>query len=132
MTTLDMQITRRQALSSLGVGAACSDRPVQDQRNMWSAAGIEVSFAVLKHRLDTVKAQFTEVEAYFHIGDTEMDEHYARLHGFEFVQVQTMEAFVWMHDEHGVVEWGPHGRGQVRLPSATSRGEAVHQPEAWG
>jgi hypothetical protein len=101
---------------------------------MWAAAGIEVSFTVLKHKLDDVKTRFTDAEAYYHIGDTEMDEHYARLSGFEYLKVQTMEPEVWMCSDDGVCYWGPQGRGAaaLRAPSATSRGEAVPQPEAWG
>lgn len=127
--TLDMV---RRALAEGHVIGSCSDRPVQDQQNMWAAAGIEVSFTVLKHKLDDVKEKFSSVEEYFHIGDTEVDAHFARLSGFEFLQVQTMDPHPWMLNEHGVVEWGPQGRGMVRLPSATSRGEAVSQPEHWG
>lgn len=122
----------RRALEHGHIIGSCSDRPVQDQKNMWAAAGIEVSFAVLKHRLDTVKAQFAEVEAYYHIGDTEMDEHYARLSGFLFEQVQTMDPHPWMLGPNGEADWGPQGRGMLRKPSATSLGVAVPQPEAWG
>ena len=57
--------------------------------------------------------QFTDVEGYIHIGDTELDEHYAKMHGFEFVQVQTMDPHPWMLDENGEVQWGPEGRGPV-------------------
>ena len=51
---------------------SCSDRPVGDQKNMWETWGIEVSFTVLKHMLDTVKSRF-EADSYVHIGDTDVD-----------------------------------------------------------
>ena len=76
-------------------------------------------------RLDTVKAEFTDVEAYYHIGDTELDQHYTRLSAFEFEQVQTMEPHPWMLNEAGEADWGPNGRGMVRAPSATTLGLAV-------
>ncbi|MEX2376395.1 MAG: HAD hydrolase family protein, partial [Dehalococcoidia bacterium] len=34
----------RRALAQGHIIGSCSDRPVQDQRNMWAEAGIEVSF----------------------------------------------------------------------------------------
>ena len=42
--------------------------------------GIAVAFTVLKHQLDRVKAEFS-AEQYFHIGDTNMDRHYAERAG---------------------------------------------------
>ena len=122
----------RRALALGHVIGSCSDRPVQDQQAMWAAAGIEPSFTVLKHKLDTVKTQFTEVEIYYHIGDTELDQHYARLNAFEFEQVQVMEPHAWMLNDAGEAGWGPNGRGMVRAPSATTLGLSVPQPEAWG
>lgn len=134
--TLDMV---RRALEHGHIIGSCSDRPVQDQKNMWAAAGIEVSFTVLKHKLDDVKVRFTECEVYYHIGDTDMDKHYAQLSGFEFVQVQIMEPHPWMFDEDNEVKWGPQGRGmtnqQPTPPTATLHAtieSAVPQPDAWG
>src|SRR5437762_1493952 len=112
----------RRALEHGHIIGSCSDRPVQDQRNMWAAAGIEVSFSVLKHKLDGVKVQFPDAERYVHIGDTEMDEHYAGISGFEFAQVQTMEPHAWMLNAEGVADWGPQGRKLVRAPCATTLG----------
>ena len=95
----------RQALEMGYIIGSCSDRPVGDQRNMWERAGIPVEFTVLKHMLGDVKAKFT-AEQYYHIGDTDMDKHYAGVAGFTFVQVQTMERTPWMGD----IPWGPLGR----------------------
>ena len=130
--TLDMV---RRALEHGHVIGSCSDRPVQDQKNMWASAGIEVSFTVLKHKLDDVKIRFTECEVYYHIGDTDMDKHYALLSGFEFVQVQIMDPHPWMLDHTGEVNWGPQGRGMAQPsapPPTTTVPAAVPQPDAWG
>ena len=56
---ITLEMVRRAVEHGHIIGSA-SDRPVQDQKNMWAAAGIEVSFTVLKHRLDTIKAQYTD------------------------------------------------------------------------
>ena len=89
---------------------SCSDRPVGDQKNMWETWGIEVSFTVLKHMLDTVKSRF-EADSYVHIGDTDVDYHFARVSGFDFLQVQTMDPEPWMlSPEDGQCHWGPEGR----------------------
>jgi hypothetical protein len=50
---------------------------------MWQEHGVTVAFTVLKHRLDRVKAEFP-AEAYVHIGDTNMDQHYAERNGFAY------------------------------------------------
>jgi hypothetical protein len=123
---ITLEMVRRAVEHGHIIGSA-SDRPVQDQKNMWAAAGIEVSFTVLKHRLDTIKAQYTELaEAFYHIGDTDMDKHFAVMHGFEFVQVQTMDPHPWMLNEEGVADWGPQGRGP--LPQAAAVEEPAHIP----
>ena len=44
-----------------------------------------------------------------------MDQHYALLSGFEFLQVQTMDPHPWMHNEAGEVLWGPEGRGPLSV-----------------
>jgi hypothetical protein len=62
---------------------SCSDRPVPAQKQMWERHQLEVSFTVLKHELDSVKSSL-EAEVYCHIGDTDLDKHYANLSGFEF------------------------------------------------
>jgi hypothetical protein len=64
---------------------SCSDHPVSYQQRLWAQHNIRVDFTVLKHRLDDVKAQF-QTEAYYHIGDTDMDHFYAARAGFRFVK----------------------------------------------
>lgn len=84
---------------------SCSDRPISAQQRMWEEHGIAVDFTVLKHRLDGVKAQFAADE-YYHVGDTEVDRHYAGLSGFAFIPVQGVSPDVgWLphldHEENG-------------------------------
>jgi FMN phosphatase YigB (HAD superfamily) len=63
---------------------SCSDRTVSMQQRMWEKHGITVSFTVLKHCLDQVRAQY-DAEHYVHIGDTNIDKYYAELHGFVYL-----------------------------------------------
>jgi hypothetical protein len=64
------------------VGSA-SDRTVAEQKKMWARRGLGVAFVGHKHHLDQVGARFPG-HRLVHIGDTSVDEHYARLAGFEF------------------------------------------------
>ena len=73
----------REAVQLGYIIGSCSDRTVSQQKNMWERHGIEVSFTVLKHQLDRVKAEFS-AEHYYHIGDTNMDQHYAERNGFTY------------------------------------------------
>ncbi len=73
----------RQAQALGYIVGSCSDRPVSHQQRLWQAHGITVSFTVLKHQLDRVRAEFS-AEQYVHIGDTNMDRHYAERNGFAY------------------------------------------------
>ena len=95
--TLDMV---RRALEHGHIIGSCSDRPVQDQKNMWAAAGIEVSFTVLKHKMGDARAQ-VEADEYYHVGSADRDNHYTALSGFTFLPVQTTTGEAWMIDAHG-------------------------------
>jgi len=83
LVTLEMV---RRARSLGYVIGSCSDRPIRNQQELWAAASIEVDFVSLKHRLDEVKERFPALR-YVHIGDTDVDRHFARLAGFEFHHV---------------------------------------------
>ena len=72
-----------QRLGSI-VGS-CSDRPISFQQAMWTRLGIDADFTVLKHRLVDVRALF-QATAYYHVGDTDIDERFAREAGFGFVR----------------------------------------------
>jgi hypothetical protein len=73
----------REAVELGYIIGSCSDRTVSQQQRMWEAHGISVSFTVLKHQLDQVRAEFS-AEVYYHIGDTNMDRHYAERNGFAY------------------------------------------------
>ena len=78
-----LALVRRAKTLGYIVGSA-SDRVIREQRSMWETHGLDMDFVGHKHRLDEVKAQFEGVTRYIHIGDTEIDRHYAKMHGFEF------------------------------------------------
>jgi hypothetical protein len=67
------------------VGVA-SDWPRSAQQPLWSGHGVEPEFVGGKHHLHEVKARF-RADRYVHVGDTDVDEHYALLAGFEFLRV---------------------------------------------
>jgi hypothetical protein len=85
-------VRRAQALGFL-VGS-CSDRPVSFQAEMWRRHSIAPDFTVLKHRLDDVKARF-EAAVYYHIGDTDIDEHFALIAGFRFLRADAVTHRAW-------------------------------------
>jgi len=72
----------------------CSDRPVSHQRDIWSRLSLIPDFTVLKHRLAEVKSAFTAA-AYYHIGDTDVDEHFATLAGFRFLRADHASFRTW-------------------------------------
>ena len=81
---LTMAMVRRSVERGHIVGS-CSDRPLSTQRKIFAAHGIEVQFAVSKHMLDQVKAQF-DADTYVHVGDREdLDKRYALKAGFDFL-----------------------------------------------
>jgi hypothetical protein len=84
----------RQAKSLGYVIGSCSDRPLRYQQELWERLGVPVDFTVLKHRLDEVKALF-RAEAYYHIGDTELDESVAAGAGFHFLRADAATHRGW-------------------------------------
>ena len=83
-------------LQGLGyVIGSCSDRPVSYQQQLWAGLGIEPDFTVLKHCLADVRAQFTAAEAYYHIGDTDVDHHFAQRAGFHFCRADAAAHSAW-------------------------------------
>jgi hypothetical protein len=86
------------------VMGTCSDRPLAHQRQLWERLALTPDFTVLKHRLAEVKASFAAA-AYYHIGDTDIDAHYADLAGFQFLRA----------DAASFRAWGPSLFPDVRL-----------------
>ena len=90
-------ITMDMVRQARGLGyliGSCSDRPLSDQRRIWEMHRIIVDFTVLKHRLADVRAQF-QAEAYYHIGDTDMDGFFADQAGFHFVRADAAVRQAW-------------------------------------
>ena len=87
-------IVRRLLAAGIVVGSA-SDRTRGDQEDCWRTRDVTVAFVGGKHHLDDVRARFSATR-YVHVGDTHVDEHYAGLHGFEFVSVDDPAAAVDM------------------------------------
>jgi hypothetical protein len=79
---------------------SCSDRPVPYQEALWERLGIAVDFTVLKHRLADVKARFAAA-AYYHIGDTDVDDFYATGAGFRFVSADAISHRAWLVELFG-------------------------------
>jgi hypothetical protein len=73
---------------------SCSDRPVSFQRALWERLAIVPDFTVLKHRLAEVKARFPSA-TYYHIGDTDVDNHFATRAGFEFLRAEAAAHATW-------------------------------------
>ena len=73
---------------------SCSDRTVSNQQRLWRDNAIEMEFTVLKHQLDSVKAQF-QAEDYYHIGDTDLDRQYAERNGFHFLLPHVEVVQLW-------------------------------------
>ena len=73
---------------------SCSDRPVGFQRDLWERLSITVDFTVLKHQLADVRARFAAT-AYYHIGDTDIDDFYATGAGFSFLRADAPTRRLW-------------------------------------
>jgi hypothetical protein len=84
----------RQALALGYIIGSCSDWPVSHQQRMWTKHDIPVSFTVLKHQLDKVRAEFA-AEHYVHIGDTNIDRQYAERNGFAYFYPDSSIDHLW-------------------------------------
>jgi phosphoglycolate phosphatase-like HAD superfamily hydrolase len=84
----------RQAKQRGYLVGTCSDRPISFQQALWTRLGLVADFTVLKHRLADVRARFAAA-AYYHIGDTDADEHFARLAGFHFLSADPASHRTW-------------------------------------
>jgi hypothetical protein len=73
---------------------SCSDRPISYQQALWERLRIVADFTVLKHRLADIKARFPAA-AYYHIGDTDIDDHFATAAGFRFLRADAHAHRSW-------------------------------------
>ena len=79
-------ITMAMVRNALALGylvGSCSDKPISAQKVMWERHAIPVLFTVAKHQLPIVREAHA-ADAYFHIGDSDVDFHAARTAGFGF------------------------------------------------
>jgi hypothetical protein len=87
---IPMQQVRRAKDLGYLIGSA-SDRTLDEQRKMWDHHAITVDFVSHKHHLDAVRSRF-DCTRLVHIGDTHVDERYAKMFGFEFWFVDRLPA----------------------------------------
>ena len=84
---------------------SCSDRPISHQHRVWERLAIVPDFTVLKHRLADVKALFA-AHAYYHIGDTDVDDYYATGAGFRFLKADMPGSQAWLVELFGAPPGG--------------------------
>jgi hypothetical protein len=96
---ISVALVRAAKLRGYLVGS-CSDRPVPYQEALWQRLGIAVDFTVLKHRLADVKLRFAAA-AYYHIGDTDVDDFYATGAGFRFLSADAAAHRTWREELFG-------------------------------
>jgi hypothetical protein len=101
-----------------------SDRPRPIQDAMWAEAVIMPAFTGGEHHLPEVRARHAYAARFVHVGDTEIDEHFARQAGFEFVW---MTEYPQLHPQligarHRDERWRPAGeRGWSCAPGVRVR-----------
>ena len=95
--TIEMlrSIKRRGYLMGSG-----SDRPVSYQRELWKRLQIDADFTVLKHRLAEIKTRFL-AHAYYHVGDTDVDDDLATRAGFRFLRADADAHAAWGQELFG-------------------------------
>ena len=79
---LALDVVRLAKASGYRVGSA-SDHTVTFQRRMWALHQIDVDFVGHKQHLPDIRKRFS-CQRHVHIGDTDLDRHYAELAGMEF------------------------------------------------
>ncbi len=92
---ITMEMVRRAKELGYIIGS-CSDRTISSQQRIWRDSDILVEFTVLKHQLDSVKAEF-KAEEYYHIGDTTLDRMYAERSEFEYLLPDAAAGRLWDH-----------------------------------
>jgi len=65
------------------VGSA-SDRTKSTQLNMWSKYGLEVDFAIVKHKIPELMTEYKQCKVFWHVGDRPVDQQIASDAGFTF------------------------------------------------
>jgi hypothetical protein len=101
--TMDMV---RKALAHGCIIGSCSDRPVPVQQAIWERYDISASFTLPKAGLFDLRTQFP-ADAYFHIGDTEIDQQYAREGGIEFLWMHVGPSEPWLQAARALAQGQP-------------------------
>jgi hypothetical protein len=83
----------RAAIEAGHIVGSSSDRTRAAQTGMWAAHGLPVEFVGHKHHLHELRTRFA-AQRWIHIGDTEVDERYAKAAGFEFWHVDAAAEFL--------------------------------------
>ena len=81
--TVTTDMVRKAKQLGCIIGSA-SDRPISNQQLLWDTHEVEVDFITLKHNLTDIRERMPDAERYLHIGDTDVDHHFAKLAGFDF------------------------------------------------
>jgi len=76
--------TIRLAATLGHVVGSCSDRPLSHQADLWKDHGLAMDFVALKTDLPAIRERFGAA-GYYHIGDTDVDRHYATVAGFIYL-----------------------------------------------
>ncbi|SRR6266851_3256376 len=79
---LPMELVRHAQSLGYVVGSS-SDRTLSEQRSIWRDHDIDVDFMGHKHTMHQVRERFKRGRN-IHIGDTDLDRHFAVQAGFEF------------------------------------------------
>ena len=82
---ITMNMIKRSKELGYIIGSA-SDRTITDQTQIWERNNIEMDFIVLKHTLPELVNKLKPRQG-FHIGDTNMDEYYAKQAGLTFIDI---------------------------------------------
>ncbi len=99
---------------------SCSDRTRLEQLTLWRDAALEPAFVCHKPDLSELRRAWSS-PTFLHVGDTDVDAHFARRAGFDFLHVHETDVAAALRS---VVE---HGRGLGQL--ADGRRRAVRVPE---
>lgn len=89
---ITVDVVRSVGAAGHTIGSA-SDRTRSDQESLWARHDVDVAFIGGKHHLAEVRDRFPSTR-YIHIGDTHVDEHFARLAGFEFFKMDDADVLL--------------------------------------
>ncbi|MEE2701273.1 MAG: HAD family hydrolase [Chloroflexota bacterium] len=91
---ITMEMVKKAQSHGCIIGSS-SDRPLPVQQGIWDRFDIKVSFVSAKHQLPDIMARFP-ADAYYHIGDTQIDQQYAVQAGFQFLWMEEGVAEPWI------------------------------------